>query len=68
MMNGPSQGDENLCLSFVRMSFFNTKGMFVPASQLAFPVEKLKSQKQEQTANFLTGFWNVEKQASKEMN
>jgi hypothetical protein len=30
--------------------------MFVSASQLAFTTEKLKSQKQEQTANFLTGF------------
>jgi hypothetical protein len=42
--------------------------MFVPTSQLAFPVKKLKSQKQEQTVNFSTGFWNAEKQASEEMN
>jgi hypothetical protein len=28
------------------------KGLFVPTSQLAFSVEKLKSQKQEQTTNF----------------
>jgi hypothetical protein len=38
--------------------------MFVPASQLAFPVEKLNSQKQEQTTNFSTGFWNAKEQAS----
>jgi hypothetical protein len=38
-----------------------SKGLFVPASQLAFPVEKLKSQKQEQTTNFSAGFWNAEK-------
>jgi hypothetical protein len=44
------------------------KGLFVPASQLAFPVEKLKRQKQEQTANFSTDFWSAEKQAYEEMN
>jgi hypothetical protein len=44
------------------------KVMFVPASQLPFPAEKLRSQKQEQTVNFSTAFWNVEKQASEEMN
>jgi hypothetical protein len=33
-----------------------------------FAAEKLRSQKQEQTANFSTGFWNTEKQASKEIN
>jgi hypothetical protein len=32
------------------------KGLFVPVSQLAFPAEKLKIQKQEQTANFSTDF------------
>jgi hypothetical protein len=42
--------------------------MFVPASQLPFLAEKLRSQKQEQTVNFSTAFWNVEKQASEEMN
>jgi pyridoxal/pyridoxine/pyridoxamine kinase len=45
-----------------------TKGLFIPASQLSVFVEKLKSQKQEQTANFLTGFWNTEKQVFEEMN
>jgi hypothetical protein len=43
------------------------QALFVPASQLAFPAEKLRSQKQEQTTNFSTGFWNAEKQASEEM-
>jgi hypothetical protein len=38
--------------------------MFVSASQLAFLAKKLRSQKQKQTANFSTGFWNAEKQAS----
>jgi hypothetical protein len=33
-----------------------------------FAAEKLRNQKQEQTANFSTGFWNTEKQASKEIN
>jgi hypothetical protein len=42
--------------------------MFVPASKLAFPAKKLKSQKQEQTTNFSTGLWNAEKQASTKMN
>jgi hypothetical protein len=42
--------------------------MFVPTSQLAFSVEKLRSQKQEQKVNFSTDFWNAEKQASEEMN
>jgi hypothetical protein len=45
-----------------------TKALFVSASQLAFSVEKLRSQNQKQTANFSTGFWNTEKQASEEMN
>jgi hypothetical protein len=36
--------------------------MIVPDSQLAFPVEKLKSQKKEQTTNFSIDFWNTEKQ------
>jgi hypothetical protein len=44
------------------------KGMFVPASQLTFSAENLKSQKQEQTTNFLISFWNAEKQVSEEMN
>jgi hypothetical protein len=44
------------------------KALFVLASQLAFPVEKLRSKKQEQTLDFSTGFWNAEKQASKKMN
>jgi hypothetical protein len=44
------------------------KGLFVPASQLAFSVKKLKSQKRKQTANFSAGFWNAGKQASEEMN
>jgi hypothetical protein len=42
--------------------------LFVYAFQLAFPAEKLESQKQEQTSNFLAGFWNAEKQESEEMN
>jgi hypothetical protein len=42
--------------------------MFVPASQLAFPAEKLRSQKKKRTVNFSTDFWNAEKQASEEMN
>jgi hypothetical protein len=42
--------------------------MFICASHLIFLAEKLKSQKQEQTANFLFVFWNIEKQATKEMN
>jgi hypothetical protein len=46
----------------------NTKALFVPASHLAFPAEKLRSQKQEQTINFSTDFWNAEKQAFEEMN
>jgi hypothetical protein len=33
-----------------------------------FVAEKLRSQKQEQTTNFSTGFWNTEKQASEEIN
>jgi hypothetical protein len=45
-----------------------TKALFVLASQLAFPAEKLRSQKQKQTVNFSTDFWNAEKQASGEMN
>jgi hypothetical protein len=45
-----------------------TKALFVPNSQLAFLAEKLRSQKQEQTVNFSTGFWNAENQASKKMN
>jgi hypothetical protein len=32
------------------------QALFVPPSQLAFSAEKLRSQKQEQTVNFLTGF------------
>jgi hypothetical protein len=44
------------------------KALFVPASQLAFPAEKLRNQKQEQMVNFLTSFWNAEKQAYEEMN
>jgi hypothetical protein len=44
------------------------KGMFVPASQLTFSAENLKSQKQEQTTNFLISFWNAEKLVSEEMN
>jgi hypothetical protein len=35
---------------------------------MAFPAEKLRSQKQEQTGNFSTGFWNAKKQPSEEMN
>jgi hypothetical protein len=46
----------------------HVKGMFVPASQLTFSAENLKSQKQEQTTNFLISFWNAEKQVSEEMN
>jgi hypothetical protein len=42
--------------------------MFVPASPLFFLTEKLKIQKQEQTTNFLTDFWNTEKQTYEEMN
>jgi hypothetical protein len=42
------------------------KALFVSTSQLIFSVEKLRSQKQKQTINFLTGFWSGEKQASKE--
>jgi hypothetical protein len=42
--------------------------MLVPASQLAFPVEKVKSQKQKQTTNLSTGFWNAKKQAYEEIN
>jgi hypothetical protein len=42
--------------------------LFVSASQLAFPAEKLRSQKQKQTVNFSTGFWNAKKQVSEEMN
>jgi hypothetical protein len=45
-----------------------TKTLFVPASQLTFSVEKLRSQKQKQIVNFLTVFWNAEKQAYEEMN
>jgi hypothetical protein len=41
--------------------------LFVSTSQLAFSAEKLRSQKKEQTINFLTDFWNAEKQASEEM-
>jgi hypothetical protein len=44
------------------------KAMLVSASQPAFPVEKLRRQKQKQTSNFSTGFWNAKKQASKEIN
>jgi hypothetical protein len=47
---------------------YNIKALFISASQLAFPAEKLRSQKQKQTANFSTDFWNVEKQASEKMN
>jgi hypothetical protein len=32
MMKGPSQGDENLCLSLVRMSFFKTKSLTLTSS------------------------------------
>jgi hypothetical protein len=32
------------------------KAMLVSASQPAFPVEKLRRQKQKQTSNFSTGF------------
>jgi hypothetical protein len=39
---------------------WQTQAMFVPASQLIFSVEKLKSQKQKQTTNFLTVFWIAE--------
>jgi hypothetical protein len=28
-MNGPSQGDENLCLFLVQISFFNTKSLML---------------------------------------
>jgi hypothetical protein len=35
---------------------------------LGFSAKKLKSQKQEQTANFSISFWNAEMQASEEMN
>jgi hypothetical protein len=45
-----------------------TKALFGPASQLAFSVEKLRSQKQKQMVNFLIGFWNAEKQAFEEIN
>jgi hypothetical protein len=45
-----------------------TKGLFVSVSQLAFSAEKLRSQKQKQTTNFSTDFWNAKKQASEEMN
>jgi hypothetical protein len=44
----------------------DNKTLFVSASQLT--VEKLRSQKEKQTANFLPDFWNTEKQASEEMN
>jgi hypothetical protein len=37
------------------------KALFVFGSQLAFPAEKLRNQKQKQTTNFSTGFWNAEK-------
>jgi hypothetical protein len=50
------------------MDNWESKALFVPASQLAFLAEKLRSQKQEQTVNFSTGFWNAKKQASEEMN
>jgi hypothetical protein len=46
---------------------FLAKDIFVSASQLSFSVEKPRSQKQEQTVNFLTGFWNAEKQVSEEI-
>jgi hypothetical protein len=41
---------------------WQTQALFVPASQLVFSVEKLKSQsqKQKQTTNFLTVFWIAE--------
>jgi hypothetical protein len=42
--------------------------MFVSTFQLVFPIEKLKSQKQKQTMKNKTGFWNTEKQVSKELN
>jgi hypothetical protein len=45
-----------------------SKGLFVPTSQMAFPAENLKSQKQKQIANFSSGFWNVENQAIEELN
>jgi hypothetical protein len=36
--------------------YFITLALFVPASQLAFSVKKLRRQKQEQMVNFLTVF------------
>jgi hypothetical protein len=42
-----------LCITFFKAML---QALFVPTSQLAFPAEKLRSQKQEQTANFSTGF------------
>jgi hypothetical protein len=42
--------------------------MFVLIFQLAFSAKKLKRHTREQIINFLTGFWNGEKQVSKKMN
>jgi hypothetical protein len=38
------------------------------STKLTFSVEKLKSQKEKQIANFSTDFWNAEKQTFKKMN
>jgi hypothetical protein len=46
----------------------STKALFVPASHLSFPAEKLWSKKHEQIVSFSAGFWNAEKEASEEMN
>jgi hypothetical protein len=63
----PSYGDKTSSLPLFYLSAMLRAYLFLLLSWI-FPAEKIKSQKQEQTVNFLIDFWNAEKQAFEEMN